>query len=393
MKRFDARRSALRAGLAALGAFAGVHAPRRAWANGFYPDVVRGVPLRFPRDHGAHPAYRTEWWYLTGWLRRLDGARQGAPGGVQITFFRTRTRHDPADPSSFAPVQLLFAHAALALPERGSLLSAQRAAREGLGLAWARAADTGVAIGDWSLVRQVRSARDDADAGRGDTYRARIADAAFAIDLSFRAARPPVLQGDQGFSRKGPIETQASYYYSRPQLGVEGTIEVAGASTRVDGLAWLDHEWSSEILDAQAVGWDWVGLNFDDGSAWMAFRIRRHDGETLWSDARQIDPAQASRVTGGASSAGLHLEPPAVRFEPLREWTSPRSGVRYPVAMRLTIGARRFDLEPLFDDQELDTRETTGVLYWEGAVRVVESATTVGRGYLELTGYAARVRM
>lgn len=354
-----------------------------------YPDVVRGVALSFPRDHGAHDAYRTEWWYLTGWLRRAEGPRRGEPAGVQITFFRSRTTHDAKNPSRFAPVQLLFAHAALALPERASLLHAQRAAREGFGLAQASQVDTDVAIGDWSLARAT-----------DDVYRSRIVDASLAIELYFRPKAPPLLQGDAGFSRKGPHETQASYYYSRPQLEVNGTIGDAARRDAVEGVAWLDHEWSSEILDPSATGWDWVGLNFDDGNALMAFRIRRREGGTLWTDARwaktgsdhestTIPPTRAAREVD--TQAEHTRRRPHVHFEPLREWISPRTGVGYPVAMRVTVDERSFTLDPLFDDQELDTRSTTGVVYWEGAVRVLEAGRVMGHGYLELTGYEGRV--
>jgi len=403
----DARRRWLRrVGASLLASAGGVPPAAPAYASTpSYPDVVRGVPLAFPRDHGAHDAYRTEWWYLTGWLERLEGARRGEPIGVQITFFRTRTHHDPADPSRFAPVQLLFAHAALALPERAVLIHAQRAAREGLGLAQASRSDTEVAIGDWLLVRDV-----------DDVYRARIADASLAIELSFRARAQPLLQGDAGFSRKGPRPTQASYYYSRPQLEVRGTIGVGARPHPVQGVAWLDHEWSSEILDPSAVGWDWVGLNLADGSALTAFRIRTRDGAALWSYARHAEPASAktgsdheiprkktgsdheiprggarTRTTRANTLAAQVGRAPHVRFEPLREWTSPRTGVRYPVAMRVSVDDRSFTLEPLFDDQELDTRATTGVVYWEGAVRVLEADREIGRGYLELTGYEGRV--
>jgi len=378
-----ARRQWMRGACAAALAAGGGSLPlaRLRAATVAYPPVVRGVPLSFPRDHGAHSAYRTEWWYLTGWLDRTGGANRGEPVGVQITFFRTRTRHDPADPSRFAPLQLLFAHAALALPEHGSLKHAQRAAREGLGLAEASRADTEVAIGDWSLARDA-----------ADVYRARIVDASLDIELSFRPRASPLLQGDAGFSRKGPHERQASYYYSRPQLQVHGTIGAAGRRDTVEGIAWLDHEWSSEILDASAVGWDWVGLNLDDGSALTAFRIRSRDGETRWTYARQADLAPARTSSAGeAHWQRMHPDEPKVRFEPLRHWTSPRTGVRYPVAMRLSIVARGLTLEPLFDDQELDTRATTGVVYWEGAVRVLEAGRVIGRGYLELTGYEGRV--
>lgn len=368
MKHLPGRRVALRALLGVPPVFGASSAYAQAGTQHFYPDVVPGEPLRFPADHGAHPRFRTEWWYLTGWLRRLDGAQRGKPVGVQVTFFRTRTQHDSADPSRFAPLQLLFAHVALALPERGNLLAAQRAAREGFGLARAASDDTDVAIGDWSLLRE-----------NDDVYRTRISDPSLAIALSFTAHGSPVLQGDEGFSRKGPLRSQASYYYSRPQLAVDGTMRTGSSPVRVDGLAWLDHEWSSQILDPHAEGWDWVGLNFDDGSAWMAFRIRRRDGATLWSDATAV------------STRGNHKSP--ARFEPLREWTSPRTGTRYPVSMQLTLDDRVVVLEPLFDDQELDTRATTGVVYWEGAVHVLEGGHVVGRGYLELTGYHGPVRL
>lgn len=393
-----------------------------------FPPVLRGTPLSFPRDHGAHPAFRTEWWYLTGWLRRLEGPQSGDPAGVQVTFFRSRTQHDPANPSRFAPTQLLFAHAALAIPERGKLLHAQRAARAGLGLAEASESDTAIAIGPWTLRRQPN-----------DDYVAKIDAGDFALDLVFRPRAMPLLQGDAGFSRKGPRESQASFYYSRPQLQLSGRIversegttvdnpaaSAAGpsATTAVDGVAWLDHEWSSEILDPSASGWDWVGLNFDDGSALMAFRIREKNGGVLWTDARWSHPAREAAggltrdATRGltrdtaraapaapvapeapvAAQADAEADAPRtraeVRFEPLRHWTSPRTGTRYPVSMRVVLDGRTLTLEPLLDDQELDTRGTTAVVYWEGAVRVIENGSTVGRGYLELTGYGEALRM
>jgi predicted secreted hydrolase len=149
----------------------------------------------------------------------------------------------------------------------------------------------------------------------------------------------------------------------------------------VAGIAWLDHEWSSELLDPDATGWDWAGLNFDDGSALMAFRIRSRSGATIWSTARWL--------RGPAAGAA----DPAARFEPVRVWRSPRSGASYPTQMRLHIGARVLDLRPLFDDQELDARASTGTIYWEGAVRVFDGSSAVGAGYLELTGYASPMRL
>jgi predicted secreted hydrolase len=328
-----------------------------------YPPVLPGTALAFPRDFGAHPEFRTEWWYITGWLR--DAQREF---GVQITFFRSRTGHDPRNPSRFAPTQLLLAHAALALPEDGRLRHDQRAARAGFGFANASEADTDVAIGRWRLRR-------DGD----DRYHALIPGDGFELDLRFAPRGAPFPQGDAGYSRKGPRPEQASCYYSRPQLAVQGSVRLqSGPASTVGGVAWLDHEWSSELLDAAATGWDWIGLNLDDGSAVMAFRVRDRSGAALWSHARWAGSARAADN---------------VRFEPMRQWRSARSGASYPSAMRVSVDERRFELLPLFDDQELDTRASTGTIYWEGAVRVLEAGRPVGRGYLELTGYAGALRL
>jgi len=362
-------------GLAGTAAALGLHAPLAApppdaaSAPVAYPPVLPGRPMRFPRDFGAHPPFRTEWWYVTGWLRA-----GGRDLGVQVTFFRARTGHDARNPSRFAPTQLLLAHAALAIDGAPRLLHDERAARQGFGLAQASDADTDVSIGGWRLQRQA-----------DDRYLARIDAGDFALDLVFVPPHPPFPQGEAGHSRKGPAPTQASHYYSRPQMRVDGRLRApgiaAGVSVPAAGVAWLDHEWSSELLHPDAAGWDWVGLNLDDGSALMAFRIRTRDDGVLWSHARWI---------GAGGTAG---PTPSPRFEPLRLWRSPRTGARWPVAMRLTVGGRTLALQPLLDDQELDTRASTGTVYWEGAVRVLEHGRAVGRGYLELTGYAGVLRL
>ena len=339
----------------------------RARAAVAYPAVEAGRALAFPRDFGSHPAFRTEWWYMTATL--LDGDRGAL--GVQITFFRTRTPFESAGTSRFAPRQLLFAHAALALPQRGRLLADQRAARAGFGLAEAAETTTDVRIGDWSLVRGDRG------------YAARIVAREFALALDFTPGAPPLLQGSAGVSRKGPSPAQASHYYSEPQLATRGTITVDGRRRDVDGVAWLDHEWSSEYLAADARGWDWTGLNFDDGSALMAFRIRDRAGATYWAGGALRDAA------GNVTAFGRD----EIAFTPQRSWRSPRTGIDYPVAFRVRAGAVDVALEPLFDDQELDARGSVGTVYWEGAVTVSREGARVGRGYLELTGYGAPLRL
>ncbi len=332
-----------------------------------YPVVRPGIVLRFPADHGAHPAFRTEWWYVTGWLRTDAGENLG----FQVTFFRTRPPVGDANPSRFAAQQVLFAHAALSDPATGRLLHGERAARQGFGLAAARTGDADIAIRDWRLRR--------APDGHWAT---RVEAKDFALALDFRPTQPPLPQGLGGYSRKGPRPEQASYYYSVPHLRVSGRVRRGDRIVAVTGEAWLDREWSSDYLAPAAQGWDWTGLNFDDGSALMAFRIRRKGGGTLWAGG-------ALRGSDGTTTA---LGPRDVTFRPLATWRSGATGAVYPVSQEVSIrvGGRvmRWRLTPMFAAQELDARRGGLPVYWEGAVR-----TRGGRGYLELTGYDRALRM
>jgi predicted secreted hydrolase len=332
-----------------------------------YAGVQLGTTLTFPADEGAHPQFRTEWWYVTGWLE--DEAAQ--PLGFQVTFFRSRPGVAEASESRFAPKQLLFAHAALADPKVSHLIVDQRAQREGFGLASAARGRTDVRIGDWSLVQS------------GARYATRVAARAFTLDLALAARAPILLQGDDGLSRKGPDPLDASYYYSRPQLQVEGSIQSSERARRVTGRAWLDHEWSSHYLTGGAVGWDWVGINLDDGGALMAFRIRDSRGGPLWAGGTHRDAHGARRT----------FAPAEIAFVPQRHWRSPRTGIEYPVSFDVRAGDVALLLEPLFPDQELDARAGVGAVYWEGAVRATGPGGIAGRGYLELTGYAGALRI
>jgi predicted secreted hydrolase len=326
-----------------------------------YPQVLPGRGLEFPRDHGSHPGFRTEWWYVTGWLEG-DGGR---PLGFQVTFFRSRPALKKENPSRFTARQVLVAHAALADPARGKLLHAQRVARAGFGLAEAAQGDTDVRIDDWRLAREP---------GR---YLARVSARELSLDLAFEITQPPLPQGEAGFSRKGPDPRSASHYYSVPQLRVSGSVTRDGRREAVRGTAWLDHEWSSEYVSQGAVGWDWIGINLADGGALMAFRMRARDGATLWAGG-------ARRGADGRTEA---LPRERVDFAPRRSWRSPRTGTTYPVAFSVRAGEIALELEPLLDDQELDARASTGTVYWEGAVRALAGGREIGRGYLELTGY------
>ena len=327
--------------------------------------MVPGYTLRFPQDEGSHPAFRIEWWYVTGWLE--DESRN--PLGFQITFFRARPDRKIETPSTFDPRQIIIGHAALADRSIGRLIHDERIARAGLGIAGAEVGRTRAWIDDWSL-EQVQKG-----------YRGRIPTEEFTLDLAFTAPQPPLLQGSDGFSRKGPRPESASYYYSLPQIAVSGTVHRKGKTRRVAGSAWLDHEWSSDYMDERAAGWDWVGLNLDDGSALMLFRMRDAAQGKFWAGGTRRLPNGTMRV----------FEPTEIDFTPERSWRSPRTGTLYPVAWRLRAGDLEIALEPLMDDQEYDARNSTGTIYWEGAVRVLRDGLPAGRGYLELTGYWRRL--
>jgi len=327
-----------------------------------FAPVVPGYRIRFPDDEGSHPEFRTEWWYITGWL----DAPTRKPFGFQITFFRARADIDEGNPSAFTPRQVMIAHAALSDAARGRLVHDQKLARAALGLAGADERRVRVWLDDWVLVQE------------GGVYRARIPAREFALDLAFTQTQPPLLQGDQGFSRKGPKPESASYYYSFPQLRVDGTVVESGRRETVKGSAWLDHEWSSSYMDERASGWDWLGINFDDGGALMAFRMRnRETGGKFWAGG-------AYRTAAGVRRAFSAQD---IEFVPLRSWRSPRTGATYPVAWRIEIPGLRMTVEPLMSDQEHDTRASVGTVYWEGAVAALIDGKPVGRGYLELTGY------
>ena len=342
-------------------------AHRVAAAEPSYAPVTAGRPLVFPADYGSHPSFRTEWWYLTGWLM----TEQGEPLGCQITFFRTKPKIDENNPSAFAPHQLLVAHCAISDPKRGRLWQDQRIRRAGLGLAEAATGDTQVWIDRWSLKRNATA------------YAAKIDAEDFSFDLTLLETQAVLPNGESGVSRKGPAVQAASYYYSLPHMRVAGNIARQGTTDRVTGEAWFDHEWSSEYLDSQAAGWDWIGINLDDGAALMAFRIRGLQGEQRWA---------GGTLRGGDGHVQI-LQPADVEFRSSRQWSSPRTRIAYPVQWHVRAGTREFDLEPLLDDQENDARLSTGAIYWEGAVRALERGRLVGRGYLELTGYGERLRL
>lgn len=352
--------------------------------------------LAFPRDFGSHPDLGTEWWYITGHVQA-----GGRPWGFQLTFFRSRVDAAQGLRSAFAAQQLLFAHVALCDVQGQVLLHDQRMARAGFGLAEAALDDTAVHIQDWRLARQPVPGQSAAQASR---YSARLQAADFALELELATTQPVLLQGRGGLSRKGPLPEQASYYYSQPLLAVSGHITVRGQKLAIDPVpanataalhnrAWLDHECSTALMHPEAEGWDWIGMNLADGSALTAFHLRRHDGSALWGGGSLRAPGASPQVFADQE----------VQFTPLAWWTSPASQARYPVRWRVDTPGRRYVARAQVAAQELDSRATTGAVYWEGLSDLLQlppggdalddQLPLVGRGYLEMTGYASRLKM
>jgi predicted secreted hydrolase len=355
--------------------------------------VQQGRTLRFPADHAAHPGSRIEWWYVTGHLH--EGMPEGRPAlraaggpspprwGFQLTFFRFRTGLAESLPGRFAPKQVLFAHAALtdlqpAEPAQG-FRHAQRLGRwngESLApVAHASLTDADLALNGWRLQRQAADGSYRADFGL-DPVR---------LELRLVPSQPLLLQGDAGYSRKGPSPAQASHYYSEPQLQVSGRLGPAGAAVAVAGTAWLDHEWSDSLIPAEAEGWDWAGINLGDGGALTVFRLRRTGGAgSVWAGGSYRSPAGQRRVFG----------PDEVVWQPGRRWRSPQTGADYPVEWTLDTPVGRYTLRAMLDAQELDSRGSTGSAYWEGLSALSDaSGARVGLGYLEMTGYAGRLAL
>lgn len=351
-----------------LAALAGCTAGLAGW-----PGQARALPLKtlaFPRDRGSHPGFRIEWWYITG--QAVSSGADRRQFGFQVTFFRTRVEGTQGMASRFAAQQLLFAHAAITDVAGQKLWHDQRIARSGFGIASASEQDMALKLRDWSLTAS------------GGHYKADLPASDFAIQLRFAETQSVLLQGQQGLSRKGPQEKQASYYYSQPQLATSGRLQLKGQSFEVTGKAWLDHEWSDELLHPSAVGWDWIGMNLDDGSALTAFRLRGKDGAAVWS-------------SGSFRSASGQLQtfsPGEVRFTPVRHWTSPLTRISYPVEWLVNAPGGSYRVKAIIDSQELDSRSSTGSIYWEGLSELRNAqGQRVGTGYLEMTGYGQPLRL
>ena len=331
--------------------------------------------FEFPLDHGPHPAFRQEWWYVTGNLDAANGERFG----FELTFFRVALEPPPAPSPPTAPAataapasawrtrEIYLAHFAVTDVPRRRFRSAQKLSRAALGLAGAEALPLHVWLDDWSLE------------ARGPTWQLRATQRGYAVELTLEPQSAPVLNGIDGLSRKSDRPEDATYYYSIPRLLVRGQVLRDGQPLEVRGRAWLDREWGSGGLGPRELGWDWFGLQLEDGSALMFYALRDKNGE------RDVHSAGSWVAADGTARALSNAE---VGIAVTREWRS-ASGERYPAGWHIRVPALALDLtvRPVLADQELQTTPR----YWEGAVDVSGErggASLGGRGYVELVGYA-----
>lgn len=329
--------------------------------------VIEPRTLRFPEDHGPHPDHRTEWWYFTGNV----SSSSGSDFGFELSFFRFALGQPAVMRSSaWAADQVWMAHLAVSDVDGKKFIAEERFARDTLGLAGAASEPFRVWLLDW---------RTESPSAALNPLHLRAAGDAVGLDLTLSEPKGPIVHGEQGFDRKGAEPGAASYYYSMPRWTVAGRLRFGDREEVVQGLAWLDREWSSGALSPELEGWDWFGLQLDDGRDLMLYRLRRRDGT-------------ASPFSGGSligpDGAVQRLAAGDIEFTVLRRWRSPSSGVLYPVAWRVGIADAGLNLEvnPRLDDQELDL----SVRYWEGAVELEGWSRGVrigGVGYLELAGY------
>ncbi len=313
-------------------------------------------PLAFPRDHGSHPDSTLEWWYWTGHL----AGPAGRAYGFQLTFFRLRDVH--------------LAHFAWSDLGSGKFTFEEKTHLALPGIAGASAERLDTFNEDWS-------AREESGVQK---LSARTAEG--LLNLRLAAAKPPVLHGEGGISRKGPGPDEYSHYVSIPRLAVTGTLDRKGRTENLAGTAWFDHEWGPGGLPAGAAGWDWFALQLSDGSELMLYRMRLSGGAASPFSAGTFIPA---------AGPPQPIAWKDVLLAPKTTWTSPRSKAVYPAAWSLAVAPLSLDLtiSPLLSDQELVTAQSTGVTYWEGACRVegTKGGRSIGgRAYVEMTGYAGR---
>lgn len=336
--------------------------------NDGFRRIAAGESIEFPRDHGAHPDTKTEWWYLTGHFEDAEGREFG----LQFTIFRSALSAEPvaADASPLRAHQVYLGHLALADIRANELRFAERLRRAGTALATASTTDMDLALDDWSFTRV-----------EGDRLELRAADptAGLQLELELMPRKPLVLHGENGVSSKGAEVGNASVYSSWTRLGAEGVLAIDGTLHTIRGECWFDHEYGSSVLGEGVRGWDWFGLQLDDGRELMLFYLRREDGAPQLASAGTLIDREGRAIPLSKDDFSIAAS---------GAWKSPRNGASYPNAWRIAVPAHDIELSltPRIADCEIGSKSGTGVTYWEGPVRI--TGTQTGRGYAELTGYA-----
>ena len=328
--------------------------------------------LTFPKDHSSHPSYKIEWWYYTGNLLSETGERFG----YQLTFFRVGIDAKPVNPSRWAVRDLFMTHFAITDIFRKEYHFVERMNRAGVG--WAGASTERYHV--WNQGWEVRLDE------WGDHHLLADNDL-ISIDLILSPGKPVVRHGKNGFSQKGEQSGNASIYYSLTRMPTSGRLSFKGRRYSVEGLSWMDHEFGTSFLEGGQVGWDWFSIQLEDGTALMFFQLRRADG--------RID----SHSSGTWVDASGHATPLQMRdfvMKGTQLWQSNQSGAQYPTKWEIQCVRLQLNLtvQPTVFNQELQTKESTGVNYWEGAVEITgtrEGRPVKGRGYLEMTGYGGQV--
>jgi len=339
-----------------------------------YPVAVAGKQFDFPRDHGSHPDFRTEWWYLTGNLESADGSRFG----YQFTIFRSRLVPPGAEADSpLFPSQIFLGHFAISDLAAERHHSWERLGRVGLGQATASETTLDVHLGDWRLWFEDDTPGSEVlrlEAGEGDKH----------LSITMRPQKPLVIHGTDGVHIKGEDADQASYYLSWTRLHTEGELTIGGETMQASGLSWMDHEYGSTWLGEDEVGWDWFALQLDDGTDAMLYRLRRRDGSP--------NPNATGSIIDSEGNVRL-IQKVEYELEETAWWTSPETDARYPVEWRITIPGDDTDLRiaSVFNEQEMRMTRYTGASYYEGAINVEgtwQGQPATGRGYMELVGYS-----
>jgi predicted secreted hydrolase len=360
----------------AVSAMVALFLPGRGKSEGSfsYQLALPGRKLAFPADHYSHPDFKTEWWYYTGHLETESGKRYG----YQVTFFRFGLRDRQRAESPEHPViftDLFMAHFALSDIASRKFYFRERINRGYADKAGAATDRLYVWNEDWKLH------------GDGNNHRFQVSDRGTELTLRLTSLKPPVLHGQNGLSQKAEGDGRASYYYSLTRMAAEGELAMNGVTEKVRGLTWMDHEFGSNQLTADQVGWDWFSIQLDNRTELMLYLMRRKDGS--------LDPYSSGTLVS-ADGSTKHLRLKDYRVEVLDRWKSPKSGANYPMKWRVTVPSEQIELEilPAFQDQELITNRSTRVTYWEGAAEgkgAFKNKPVTGKGYVEMTGYAGKL--